>query len=126
MISVRLSDDGRRVVLGTTDIAEVVVGVLAVEYAEAPRAVGADLEEIAARRSTFEGLAGLKEICELPERVLTGAAAALDAAREDFVSALSEPAEFALSERDARQLAVELMRHASLAAVARLRDGGVQ
>lgn len=124
MIAVRLSEDGRRVVLGATDIAEVVVGVLAVEYADAPRAVGADLEEIAARRSSFEGLAGLEEVWDLPEHVLTGAAAALEAAREEFVAALSESVEFSLSEREARRLAVELMRHAGLAAVARVRGGG--
>ncbi|MHB6907094.1 hypothetical protein [Streptomyces sp. DB-54] len=126
MIAVRLSKDGRRVVLGATDIAEVVVGVLAVEYAEAPRAVGADLEEIAARRATFEGLAGLEEVWDLPDHVLNVAAAALDAAREEFIAALSESVEFSLGEREARRLAVELMRYAGLAAVARVRDGGVR
>lgn len=126
MITVRLSEDERRVVLGATDIAEVVVGILAVEYAEAPRVVGADLEEIAARRASFEGLAGLEEIWDLPEHVLIGAAAALEAAREEFIAALSESVEFSLSEREARRLAVELMRHAGLAAVARVRGGGAR
>ncbi|MFE3220262.1 hypothetical protein [Streptomyces antimycoticus] len=122
MITVRLHEDGRRVVLEAADIAELLVDAIAAEHAEDPRGVAAGLDEIAQRRRTYEGLASLQEARDLPEHLVNEAAAALDAIREAFVASLSAPLDFAMNEDDARRLAVQLSRHAAQAAAARIEE----
>ena len=106
------------VALDAADIAELLVDAIATEHAEYPHHVAGALDEIARRRRTYEGLAGLEETRDLPEHIVTGAAAALDEVREAFVASLTVPLDYVISEKDARQLAVELSRQTARAAAA--------
>ncbi|MFF4607952.1 hypothetical protein ACFY12_35095 [Streptomyces sp. NPDC001339] len=126
MITVRLADDRRRVLLEADGIAELVVDALAAEHAEDPKWVPAMLDEVARRRRTWEGLASLEETRELPEHVVNSAAAALDAIRESVVASLGQPIDFALSEKDARRLAADLAHHADMTTTARVRKRAAQ
>lgn len=127
MITVGLSEDGETVILDAADIAEVFVGALAAAYIEHPHSVGVGLRAVADRRRTWEGLANLEEARDLPEYLIESALAAYDEACQTFVAEeLAEPVEYALSEAVARRLAVDLSRHAGLAAAARIRNGGVR
>lgn len=123
MITVRLHENGPRVILHADDIAWRVVAAVASEHAEDPYGVAAGLDEITRRRRCFEGLANLVEARDLPEHLVTGAAAALDAALQAFVDVLAEPIHLELTEAEARRLAVDLTRHAARAAAARYQKG---
>lgn len=125
MITVKLSDDGKSVVLDASDMAEAFVGLLAAAYAEHPASVGLGLKAIADRRRTWEGLASLEEARDLPEHLVEGALAAYDEACQTFVAEeLAGPVEYAMGEAVARRLAVDLSRHAGLATAACIRSGG--
>ncbi|MGW3571663.1 hypothetical protein ACWDSL_48655 [Streptomyces sp. NPDC000941] len=126
MITVRMHEDGRRVVLEAADIAELLIDAIAAEHAEDPSGITHALEEVARRRRTYEGLASLEEVRDLPEHVVNEAAAALDEIREAFVASLSTAIDYAITEDDARRLAVELSRHAAYAAAARIGEGAAR
>ncbi len=119
MITVRLSEDARRVVIEAPEIAEVVVGAVAGWYVEDPGGVGEDLEGLATRQRAYEGLAAIEELHDLPEHVVEGACAARDAARESFVDSLAGPLGFGVTKDDARRLAADLLRCADGASSAR-------
>ncbi|GAU66685.1 multidrug resistance protein [Streptomyces sp. NBRC 110611] len=121
MITVRLHEDRRHVLLEGHDIAEVVAQIIATVYAADPQGVADMLEKIATRRRTYDGLANLEEARDIPERIIDGAAAALDAALETFMDSLPS-IDFAMSERDARLLAADLYHHAAQSTTARIRE----
>nr|WSZ97249.1 hypothetical protein OH820_17735 [Streptomyces sp. NBC_00857] len=122
MIKVKVSEDGRRILLDAPEVAVVVVSAVAAEHAEDSPGIVAILEEVDRRRRTWEGLAGLAEVQDLPEHVVDGAVAAYDELRQAFVDCFAEPITYPLSDEEARRLAVELW----LAAAVRLRDGGAR
>jgi hypothetical protein len=122
VITVGLSEDGSRVLLGAPEVAVRVISAVAAEHAEDPHGIAAVLEEVNQRRRAREGLAGLAEVQDLPEHVVEGAVAAYDELRQAFVDGFAEPITYALSDDEARRLAVELW----LAAAVRLRDGDVR
>lgn len=119
-IRVELGDDGHHVVIDVPYVVARSVSAVAEQYVEDPHGVGAALETVHQHRHTYEGLASLAEVNDIPERLIDEAAAALDAVRDDFVAFFPEPLVVTLGENEARQLAVDISRCAALAAARRL------
>ncbi len=116
MITVGLHKDRRHVTLDTKSLAERVVDAIATTYAKSPEGTLAWLAMIADRHRTYDALSRLVDGDDAARQVAKAAETALAVTRAAFLSDLAIPATATITAREARGLAVELSRHAGLAA----------